>query len=258
LYLFVGAYSLSFIAFFVTSRYRMAVVPIAVFFAAVGLMGLIGRTGVTGRQRTAALVIGVVAFLLFNANLAAAGRAARADQTRFATALGLREQGKDAEALAEVRRALQYDTATNVLRLEVRLLREKGDFAGAERAARAAVRLYPRDADAYNALGGVLATAGRLDSAEVYYEAALGCDPYSIQTWKDLGNIAFARKDFAAARRYYEGALKLRPTYALAMYRLGCCYYYEGKVAEARARWQEVLRLDPTFTKAKQALEQLK
>jgi len=254
LYLFVGAYSLSFIAFFVNSRYRVPMVPLVAILGAMGLMGFIGR--MPGRGTAA--IIGVIAFFLFNANLAAAGRVAREDQTRFSTALGLHEQGRAAEALAEVRRALAHDSASNVLRLEVRLLREQGDFAEAERAARATVRLYPRDADAYIALGGVLATAGRLDSAEVYYEIALGYDPYSLQAWKDLGNIAYARKDFVKARRYYEGALKLRPTYTEAMFRVGCCYYYEGNLDSARVRWQQVLRLDPGFKQARQALEQVK
>ena len=42
LYLFVVAYSLSFILFFVTSRYRTPMIPVVAILAAIGLMGLIG------------------------------------------------------------------------------------------------------------------------------------------------------------------------------------------------------------------------
>jgi len=256
LYLFVVAYSLSFIAFFVTTRYRMPLVPIAAVFAAMGLMGLIGR--MARRERGIALAVAVAEFLFLNANLAGAGGQVSQDQNHVAAAVGLHGQGRDAEALAEVRQALKFDSARSVLSFEAALLSNLGDFAGAERAARAATRLHPLEADAYGELGNVFSKAGELDSAAHYYEIALEREPNSLKARTNLGNIALRRKDFARARYYYEGALKLRPTFADAMFYLGLCDYYEGKVAEARARWQEVLKLDPSFTKARQALEQPK
>jgi tetratricopeptide (TPR) repeat protein len=256
LYLFAGAYSLSFIVFFVCSRYRMPMIPIVAILGVIGLIGLIGP--VPRRERGIALGIAIAAYLLFNANLTGTGRQVSQDQNHVVSAVGLHGQGRDAEALVEVREALKVDSARSVLSLEAALLSNLGDFAGAERAARAAVRLYPSDADALYALGGVLATAGRLDSATVYLEIVRSRDPYSFHAWNDLGNIALSRGDFARARYYYEGALKIRPTFTTAMYGLGLCAYREGKVAEARVRWQEVLRLDPSFTRARQGLEQLK
>jgi Tfp pilus assembly protein PilF len=271
LYLFAAAYSLSFIVFFVTSRYRTPMVPIVAILAAMGLMGLVRRDmtelrsgnsdrvpGTAKRDRGIGLAIALAAFLLFNANLVGAGRVSSPDQSHFAAALGLHQQGKETEALRELRIALQHDSATNVLSFEATLLQRMGDLVGAERSARAGVRLHPKDADAYGTLGYVFATAGRLDSASHYYEVALQVDPYSLQAWINRGNVALNTKDFETARHYYEGALKIRPTYAQAIFYLGLCDYYEGKVAEAHAQWQQVLKLDPTFTRAKQALEQLK
>ena len=258
LYLLVAAYSLSFVVFFVTSRYRMPMIPIAAILASVGLVGLVGLVRLSGRERGIALAIALAAFLLFNANLAGAGRVASLGQNHFAAALGLREQGKNAEALAEVRRALAHDSATNVLSFEATMLGGMGDLAGAVRAARAATMLHPSEADAYGELGNVFANAGQLDSAAAYFEIQLERDPYSLQAWNNLGNIALSRQDYARARHYYEGALKVRPTFTLAMFHLGLCEYYEGKVEQSHARWQQILKLDPSFTKAKQALEQLR
>ena len=256
LYLFGAAWSLSFIVFFVCSRYRLPIIPLAAVFGAMGLTGLTGRAA--KRERVIGLAIALGAFLLFNANFAAAGKPVKEDANHVAAAVALLKQGKDADALVELQRALDVESLPNVLKLEASLLQTRGDLAGAERAARAAVRLYPTNADAYIALGGALATAGRLDSAEVYYQVALDRDPYAIQAWKDLGNIAFQRKDLAKARYYYEGALKIQPTYTMAIFQLGYCDYYEGKFAEARARWQEVLKLDPSFAGVKEALGRLK
>jgi len=256
LYLFVVAYSVSFIVFFVTSRYRTPMIPIVAILGVMGLMGLIGP--MPRRERGIGFAIALAAFLLFNANVAAAARVTSPDQNHFAAALGLHQQGRDAEALGELRMALEHDSATNVLSFEATLLQRMGDLAGAEQAARAATRLHPSEADAYGGLGTVFANAGQLDSAARYFEVALQRDPYSLQAWINRGNVALQLKDFANARHYYEGALKIRPTFAEPVFYIGLCDYYEGKVAEAHARWQQVLKLDPSFTRAKQALEQLK
>jgi Tfp pilus assembly protein PilF len=253
LYLFVVAYSLSFIVFFVTSRYRTPMIPIVAILGVMGLMGLMGP--MPRRERGIGLAIALVSFILLNAG---AVRQVKSDQSHYTAALGLHNQGKDAEALAELQQALQSDSATNVLSFQARLIEGQGDFAGAERAARAAVRLHPQEADAYAGLGYVFANAHMLDSATRYYELALQVDPYSAGAWINLGNINLLLKDFDKARYYYQGALKVRPTYVQPMFYLGLCDYYQGKVAEAHARWQQVLKLDPTFTKAKEALEQLK
>jgi 4-amino-4-deoxy-L-arabinose transferase-like glycosyltransferase len=253
LYLFVAVYSLSFIVFFVTSRYRTPMIPIVAILAVTGLMGLIGP--IPRRERGIGLAIALVSFILLNAG---AVRQVKSDQSHYAAALGLHNQGKDAEALAELQQALQSDSATNVLSFQARLLESQGDFAGAERAARAAVRLHPQEADAYAGLGYVFANAHMLDSGARYYELALQVDPYSAEAYINLGNINLLLKDYDKARYYYQGALKTRPTYVEPMFYLGLCDYYQCKVAEAHARWQQVLKLDPSFTKAKQALEQLK
>jgi len=208
--------------------------------------------------RGVALGIAAAAYLLFNASLAGAGAPARKGQNYYDAALGLHGQGRDAEALAEVREALRFDSATSVLSLEATLLIARRDMVGAERAARAAVRLHPSDADAYGMLGNVLAGTGRLDSAAACFEFVRSRDPHSFQAWNDLGNVALLQRDFARARFYYENALELRPTFVPALYNLGVCEYNQGQVAAARAHWQEVLRLDPSFARARQALEQMR
>jgi Tfp pilus assembly protein PilF len=253
-YLFVGAYSLSFIVFFVTSRYRTSIIPFLAILGGMGLIGLIRPM----RGRGVALAIAVAAFLFFNANLTGAGRQGSPGQNHIDAAIGLHEQGRDAEAVAELREALKLDSAISVLSFEADLLAAHGEFAEAERAARAAIRLHPSEADGLGIRGNVFAYQGQFDSAAVYFEALLERKPYEIKAWDNLGNIALLRRDFERARYYYEGALKLQPTDAAAMYSLGLCDYYQGKVVEARARWQQALRLDPSFTKAKQALEQKK
>ena len=151
------------------------------------------------------LAIAVAAFLLFNANLAGAGRPVSQDQNHFDAAIGLHEQGKDVEALAELREALKLDSATEACSQSKRTCsRLTATFAEAERAARAAIRLHPSDADAYGILGNVFAYAGRFDSAAVYFEALLERSPYAVH------GVEQPRQHRPVAQGLRQGPLLLR------------------------------------------------
>jgi 4-amino-4-deoxy-L-arabinose transferase-like glycosyltransferase/TolA-binding protein len=254
-YLFLVAFSASFIVFFVTSRYRVPLVPFAIVLA---VSGVAQAVRLRGRKLTVPIVIAAGAFMLLNLSVAGAGRQANQAQNHFAVAAGLHEQGRDPEALVELRQALATDSATNLLSLEATILMGQGDMDAAMASAMAAARLHPAEADAWGIAGNVLATAGALDSAAACFRKALELDPYSLQAWNNLGNIALQRQDFAQARYFYEGALKISPTFTTAMFYLGLADYYQGNVEQAHARWRELLKLDPGFSKARLALEQLK
>lgn len=129
-------YSLSFIVFFVTGRDQTAIVPFPTILGGMGFIGLIRPM----RGRGVALAIAVAAFLFFNASLAGAGRQGSPGQSHIDAAIGLHEQGRDAEAVAELREALRHNSATNILSFDANLRAVHGEFAETERAAQAAIR----------------------------------------------------------------------------------------------------------------------
>ncbi len=254
-YLFVAAYSISFILFFVADRFRMPLVPIVLILASAAVFRLVR---LRGKEFTAPVAIFLAAFVLLNLNVAGAGRHAPEAQSHFAAAVGLHQQNRLMPALSELACALESDSATNHLSLEATIHTAQGRLDRALAAARAAVRIHPDEADAHNLLGSVLAQSGRLDSARVCFEQALALDPYSIQAWNNLGNIALARNEFVAARHFYEGALRINPAFAGAVFHLGLLDYYEGNIARAHARWRQVLELDPSHERARAALSELR
>jgi len=254
-YLFAGSYTLSFVVFFVADRFRMPLVPMALILASFGLLHLIR---LRGKRLVAPVAIAVLSFVFLNLNIAGAGRHGVPSQNHFAAAVGLHDQGRIPEALIELDRALSYDSATNILSFMAQVQLEQHEEVRARRAAEAAVRLHPDDPDAWGIAGNVLATAGRLDSARVYFEKSLALDPYSLQAWNNLGNVALTLRDLASARRYYEGALRINPVFPTALFHLGLVDYYEGNREQAHARWRQALQLDPTFDIARQALDQLR
>ncbi len=255
IYLFLGAYGLSFVLFFVTARFRMPMVPLFIIMAVYG----VARVRRLEKQKLRApIAVLVISFILVNLNLAGVGRKADQAQNHLTVAMAEHETGKPNEALAELRQALVYDSAANVLMLEATILMESGQPGNAEQAALAAVRVAPENAGVYGTAGDIYAGMGRFDLASGYFGKAVELDPYSVQAWNNLGNIALSRKDLAQARRYYERALRINPVFTIALFHLGLVDYYEGNKEIARSRWKHVLELDPNHTKARQALNQLR
>ncbi len=262
-YLFMIAFGLSFVAFFITARYRMPLVPLLTIFAAWGVSRF--RVAVRRERVTSAVVFGA-SYLLLNAGFFGAGsagllgpgRVEDAAQTRFSAAMAFYQQGRVPDALSEVRAALASDSADNVLILESSIYLDQGDFARARLAALAAIRAAPGSAEPYGQMGNVYGAMQQFDSAQACFEKVVELDPYSVSSWTNLGNVALARGDLGLARQRFEQALAIDPTFGLALFNLGFVEYRQGQVEQARARWRKVLELDPTNDRARQALDQLR
>ncbi len=270
-YLFLIAYPLSFIPFFITARYRLPVIPFYFLFAVAGIKCLTSAFRRRSNLKSQPLLypgakvkphpvimISVLSFVLFNLNLAGAGRIADPAQNHFTAGLGYYEQGKVAAAEKEIAQALKLDSATNILSLQVSILLEQHRLAEAKRMAEAVVRLHPDEADAYGIAGNVMATAGEIARAETLFQKVVELDPYSVEGWNNLGNIALLRRNFARARTFYQRALELNPSFPTALFQLGLVHYYQGDKESAHLLWQRVLKLAPNHEKTRRALEQLR
>jgi len=97
------------------------------------------------------------------------------------------ELGQKGEAIAAYRK-VKSSLGNTVLgrAAEARALLLEGRDAELERALRRAIALDPTDALAHEALGGVLANAGRFDEAALSYERALQAAPDMVGAYYDL------------------------------------------------------------------------
>jgi 4-amino-4-deoxy-L-arabinose transferase-like glycosyltransferase len=253
IYLFMITYTISFVIFFVTARFRMPFVIFTIPFVVFGVKHLIKAKN---KELYLSLAIFVGSFIIFNFNLVRLTKSNPA-QDHFIAALGLHQTGKIEKAAKELEQALITDSAVNILSLEATVRMELGQNNRAEQVAQAAVRLWPDVADAYGLAGNVYAGLNQFDLAQYYFEQAVKIDPYSVQALNNLGNLSLRRRDLKQARFYYKKALAVDPNFTLALFHLGLVNYYEGDKAQAHQLWQKVLKLDPTNSMAQQALNQL-
>lgn len=255
LYLYLGAYGLSFVPFFITARFRLPLVPVLVGLAVAGGFGLVRSRG---RELAVGLALVAVGLVLGNADLAGTGRRVEGYHAPLADATGLLETGQPDRAAAVLDRALAQDSSLELLVLRVSVELARNRAPAAEAAGRAAVRFAPDDPRALGSLGNVLAQTGRQDEAERVFRRVLELDPGMVAAWLNLGNIALAGGRLDEARDCYERALAISPAHAPALYHLGLAEYYAGRPEEAHRRWRQVLQLDPDHAGARRALSELR
>ncbi|MFI7839429.1 cellulose synthase complex outer membrane protein BcsC [Pseudomonas asiatica] len=138
-------------------------------------------------------------------------------------------------------------------------LLEKGRNAEAEAQLRRALRQYPDDASLQGALGYALMRQSRYEDANAAFRAASAKeqDTYWISQWKDLesssqywallskGERALQAKDMHAARGFYQQARQQRPKEEYALLGLADVSLAEGDTAAAERQFLQVRRMAP-------------
>ncbi|MBN2537403.1 glycosyltransferase family 39 protein [candidate division WOR-3 bacterium] len=254
-WLFLGAYGLSFLPFFVTARFRLPLVPLLLVPAAASVGWLATRSRQSRRDSIIGLLVAAAVFIPVNADLVRP--AANRFQEAYATASALHQQDRLDEALPAVRAALAEDSSISALNLETQVLAGLDRLDEARAAAEAALRLGPQVPEAMLALGAVQARQGLYDEAAGLFRAAVRLDSGSVEGWINLANIALLERDTAAARARFRRARVLDPGNATVLYGLGLLEMMVGNKAIARQHWRQALRLRPNHRPARQALDRM-
>jgi tetratricopeptide (TPR) repeat protein len=127
----------------------------------------------------------------------------------------------------------------------------------AEEAYRQAVRLEPRSARSFAALGSFLRRADRVDEAYAALKQALSLDGQQVQVLFEMGLLCEAKGDVAQALTAYRRAAKLDPASPEIRGLLGKVHRRLGQPEQARHWLQEALDLNPHFGPAYDELGQI-
>ena len=185
LYMFVCLYMFSVIAFFVTSRFRVPILPFLIIFASCSVFWLYEKMKAR-RYRDCIIpcVIFVTALVFINLNLFGV-REKDLLREHFFLGYVYGENGLYDKAIGEYTKALQtpYDPCDPLTRSNVHhnlgfMYRKKGLYSEAEREYLAAIRMNPEHTRAYCNLGTLYAIVDLADKAEWAYRQALSINPH--------------------------------------------------------------------------------
>lgn len=184
------AYALANLAFFITARYRVPMVPYLAVFAVAGVRWFLVEANRSARAFAVGGVLGVSAL----SNIGAGPMPSRMNADAELTLAGfLHEEGR----LDEARRHYQLsiddrpddpETWTDLGALEI----NEGHFEAAERAFNEALRLHPEDGGALMALGSLRDEQGRFQEAIDLYQRATLANPNDA--WSRARIRAIARR----------------------------------------------------------------
>lgn len=274
--------------FVVFARYRFPLIPVAVMFAAAGLVEAAVRIRRLEVRRLAVPAIALVAgAVVMNWPVHHLRRTNPTSYTNHGAALAA--QGRYEEDLRELERAFALDpdnidahlAAGNTLvqlgRLEEAVRhyeqarRGDPDYGGVYRGLgnalmglgrldeaaaqyRHALGLDSRDARALSGLATVKARRGEHDRAMELFNRALEMEPSLPEALLNLGNTYLASGQFEQAATAYDRALKIRPEYADARFNLGVVEMNRGRVDSAVQQFRHVLQIDPDRADAQASL----
>jgi serine/threonine-protein kinase len=132
------------------------------------------------------------------------------------------------------------------------LYENKRDYEGAVNALRQAIRLNPKNADAYYHLGRVLNRQHKADEAIAALRQAIELDPKkAANAYMGLGTIlCYTKHDYEGGIRAFRRVIALVPNGATGHQRLGKALFNHGKIDEAITSYRQAIKLAPKVAKA--------
>ncbi len=120
-----------------------------------------------------------------------------------------------------------------------------GDYDGAERQARKALELNPKNGDALKYVGLALFGREQSDEALVYLSQAATIKPIDAEVQIDLGAILVAKNKLEEGIAHLRRALEINANSAEAWFNLGVAEFRRGDKQEAMKCWLEAVDLKP-------------
>jgi tetratricopeptide (TPR) repeat protein len=240
------AYLLGCLIFFVSSEYRLPLVPLLLFGAGLGLSE--GKRALQARQWAslagAGLAVLVLALWVNSTDpLVERLHSRRVDFHNFSVLYERRGEYGCAEEMA--RRCLEIDPDFGPARQT--LARLEG---------RRGAQAHPDSAELVQGLS--LYGAGDYRAAAGVFAALISRSPDQERLHNSLGLCYYKTGQFALAEAAYQQALDLNPGYAVAWYNLGLLRLAQGQPQQTEDAFQRALALDPQYAAVRYKLGELR
>ena len=242
--LFLAGYAGSVLLFFVTSRYRVPLVPVAMIFVAVALQELVARAR-AGRRRLA-IPAGALFLLVVGVNLQSAPPLEQDAQLQHDLGEVLLRKRRFTASAQHSQRAVtlerEYPSAWHNLAV-ARLALDRPEQA--ETAARRALALHPARADTRVVLARTLMAQKRVYEGLDQLEAAARQEPDDGDVRYGVGRLLLQTGRAGAALKHLEAAARLHPGQYWVQYDLGRALHASGRTEGALHAFEHAARLEP-------------
>jgi tetratricopeptide (TPR) repeat protein len=248
LHWFIISYSVSIIAFFVTTRYRVQIAPAISLFAAFTLADVLPRSFVTLRRAVLTLAtFGILLFLtwpgLFGFDMDYIRWREHIHQGRRWNKLGETDK-----ALAEINKAiaLRPDDAESYIHRAI-IYKDSGKLHQAIEDYSRSLRISPVMPSVHYDLAQVLRKAGMYPAAADEYLKAIAQDSFMVEAYNNLGITYQLMKDYDSAIRRLRSAIRINPNHIKAYNNLGAALAESGDIDGAVFYFREAIRRDPAY-----------
>ena len=253
--LFIAAYFLSFLPFFVVGRYRIPVIPPLFLLGACGVYR-IGCLFRDGKRRSAAGWLGAFVGLYAIASVPIVPYQADRAAWRLMRASCYRLAEKPHLAIQECQHAIDFDAnSVKGHRRLADLLFLQRDYDGAARHYARAVALRPDHVIARYNLAAARLEQRRFDDAITELRWIVERDPDHARAHYLLGRTLKKTGKVEEAAQCYRHVLRLKPDYYQAHNNLANILMTQGRAEEAIRHYREALRIKPDYVTAQRNLD---
>ena len=225
IYLFVGAYSLSLILFFVCARFRQPMIP---FFIIFSLYAISKSIVLFQKKQFKKLSILSVCFLLL-----------------------FIESNHDLLKLDSKRvQAEDYHLIGNAYLEQNNLLLAENEFIKS-------VKVDPTFARGYNNIGMIQGQRGNHKQAQINFKKAMELNPDIVETYVNYATTEIVQGNYQQAIQILDTAKQKFPLDDFVYLKLGLTYYQAGDKELAIASVKQAIDLNPMNNQAKSALHHL-
>lgn len=245
---YVLAFSLSIILFFVTSRYRVQIVPVLSLFAAHALLMTLPQIARSLRRSVLPIGLFIALIVLTRPSLFALPPQDVEWRELTHRARRLSRIGEHTAALGEIAKAIEIhpDNPDSYLQRAV-IHKGNGDlFRAIEDYSRALDLDYDMPTVHYD-LGQTLRQAKMYGPAIRSYEAAVTLDPRMLEAYNNLGIAYREMKNHEKAIESFQKVIDRDPTYTKAYNNLGASLAELGHLDEAATVFEKAITVDPTY-----------
>ncbi len=260
-----SVYAISIVVFFVNSRYRMPLLPVAAILGGIGLDYFVSIVKEKRRPQKMQILVfttGIILALPFWVG----SKFENSAQSEYIAGNGLLRIGDYEEALNRYKTALKAEPNYRNLNLNMGVAYlSLGDTASAEEVFIRELERHPSNLRALNNLGAIAEQRHNIERAEQLYNQALSISPHYTDARLNLGRVLLKLGDkrvldgeIEQARQNYIQADNFIGSDPRPHYRLALISVAESDLTSARSHLQESLDRDAAYKPALELIKNLR